>query len=242
MKYINKFIAIGLGFALMFTGTNFVHGWFTSSATQNNVVTIQKKFIEVLVEQKGYFFGKESGRFNLLYIPINVTGDVSINDLNIYAQLTDNNNNGSTSFKYSIGDGVNKSLKYLILEEQSGVEFGTKSNLTLDLSISTKYTGYELLEQSYTIIKTDNGNTNVQGYGKVQYVDLELLSTSNKELYKSENNDNIEDLNPEILDTPNEEVENPGDQEVIELPNEEVENPGEPEVIEPLNETEGLQE
>ena len=52
MKYINKFIVAGLGFALMFTGTSFVHGMFTSTAVQENIVMVPKANIVVDTNNK----------------------------------------------------------------------------------------------------------------------------------------------------------------------------------------------
>lgn len=230
---------------------------FYDIAIQENIITIPK--IEILLNNQAYFYGKIQGRFNSFYIPIEIKGDINIDDLKISAELIDNSNVGVTNFKYEIGDGLDKSLKYLIITEETKLDFNTKGNFTLNLSISTKETEYILLKESYLVMKQSNGNVNEPNYGKVQYITLSKSLLNNEELYERENSDNIENLNSWVLDKPKEEIENIGESQVIEASSEEVEQPSEsevseppkeemtempkqPEVIEPPKENEGIQE
>ncbi|CUP48949.1 Uncharacterised protein [Turicibacter sanguinis] len=213
MKYINKYIALGLGFALMFTATNFAHSMFTSRAVQENTITIPRNLIEVLVNEKAYFYHKKQGRFLYLYIPIKVIGD--INDLKISTEID------NTKYNWKIGDREDNSIKYLIIENTS--EFPTKDSFKFSLSITTT-SGQNLISESYTITKNNNGNSGGNGPTAYQVV----------EISKYDNNNNRENLNQEGVEATTEEIEVPSE-EGVEATTEEIEVSSE-EVVEPSTE------
>lgn len=65
MKFYNKFIAIGLGIAISFTGTNMVYTWFTDKATLNeNIISFGDLYEEILeyIETDTCIYGSKENR------------------------------------------------------------------------------------------------------------------------------------------------------------------------------------
>lgn len=259
MKYINKFIAVGLGFALMFTGTNFVHGWFTSTAVQNNEIRIPKASIVVDTSKKVYFYGKTTGgkKFNQLYIPVIISGiDSSKLEISAKVQII-GNSTPITIEDISVGKGVHPktdtypgdtSTDCIIINAPQNLDFGVKENYNITVSVKIAGSNIIIFNETYGVNKTNQGNaftgtTNLRG----QYINL----VKSYQVYIQENGLSIEEnesnedkiINElEVMDSLDEKVENINELEVVETSDEEVENSGEPEVIEQQKETEGIQE
>lgn len=173
MKYINKFIAVGLGFALTFTGANFVHSMFTSSATQKNIITIQKPTIEIKDLTQSYFAGKDTQgkKYNRLFIPVVIEG-IESEKLEIKADVEKVLTNGTDVFKNQIkiekgihkkdGKCAHKELNDndtdCIVIDLEDKEFGV--NEKYNITITVKIKGYDtvIFTQKYGILKFNQSN------------------------------------------------------------------------------------
>lgn len=267
MKYINKFIAAGLGFALVFTGTNFAHGWFTSSAKQENIVTIPKPNIQLDVS-KAYFSGKDTGgvKYGALYIPVNILG-IDESKLKLEAKLESKKDNTTIQDDYiSFGKGVhntghdeyeNDTEKYcLIIQLPNGLEFGVKEKFNITITAKTKIDGYEIFKGEYWLQKQDQSNDCNGLEGRIQHIPMnnghtnldskESIFIEKEDIYKEE-----EKLTEsEVVEQSKEEMEDLIKQESTESPKEKTEEfveqeeemPKQPEVIALPKETEETQE
>ena len=253
MRYISKFIAVGLGFALTFTATNFIHGMFTSKAIQKNVITIQKPNIYVDAKHS-YFYGKDTGakKYNKLYIPVNISG-IEGSKLDITVNLQ--SKNGGTQIKQdniTIGKGVhiekdgypndgNKDC--IIINLPNGLEFGVKEKYNVTLTVRTKNEKISIFEGEYWLEKQNQSN-DCYGYGgaRIQHIPMGLghidLNKSYEVLI-----DTVESTIPEVVEPPKEEVEEPNQPEIEEPPKvEETVVPSQPDIIEPSKEEVEIQE
>lgn len=87
MKYINKFIALGLGIALTFAGSSFIKAEFYDVAKLNHEIDIkvkEKNTITIVADGIAYFTGKTGKvKFTSLYIPILYSGEGEFSDLKV---------------------------------------------------------------------------------------------------------------------------------------------------------------
>ena len=253
MKYINKFIVAGLGFALMFTGTSFVHGMFTSTAVQENIVMVPKANIVVDTNKKVYFYGKSQGgqKFNQLYIPVIIRG-IDSNKLDISAKVQIiGNSTPITIENITVGKGVHPEVNgypsdintdCIIINSPSNLDFGVKENYNITVTVTINGSNKIIFNETYGVEKTNQGNAFVGTTGKRgQYINLvepSTVYTQEEGLSIEENESNEDKINNEleVMEPSDEKVEKPSEPEVIEPPKEEIEKPSEPEVIEPPKE------
>ncbi len=245
MKYINKCIAIGLGFALIFTGTNFVHGMFTSTAIQENIITMKMPSIVIKDLNQSYFVGKTTGggKYTQLYIPVVIEG-ISSDKLDIQAKVVKINPNGTEIFQnqIKIGKGVhtnghscnkhpnlNDSNTDCVIIDLGNKEFGVHENYNITITVKIKG-GMEptIFNKTYGIEKYNQSNDcDSTDNGRIQHSPLidPYPINSQEEL-----------VEPEIIEPPKEEIEKPSEPEIVEPSKEEIEVPSEPEIVEPPKE------
>lgn len=253
MRYISKFIAVGLGFALTFTGTNFIYGMFSSKAIQKNVITIQKPNIDVDAKH-AYFYGKDTSaqKYNKLYIPVNISG-IEASKLYITANLQ--SKNGGTEIKQdniTIGKGVHikndgypndRNKDCIIINLPDGLEFKVKETYNVTLTVRTKNKQILIFEGKYWLEKQNQSN-DCDGYGgaRIQHIPMGLGHTN---LNKDDEVliDTEESTIPELVEPPKEEAVEPSKPELGDSPKvEEIVVPIKPDIIEPSKEEIEIQE
>lgn len=182
MKYLNKFIALGLGFALLFTGTNFAFGMFTSRAVQNNIIIINKPNITVDTSKRVYFYGKSKGgaKYNKLYIPVIIKGINSDTKLYITADVDIIGN--STPINIA-NIKVEKGVHYIspsdtdtdciVINAPENLDFNVKEKYNITVKVQIEGQNDFIFNETYGVEKYNQGNDFVGSTGKSgQYINL----------------------------------------------------------------------
>lgn len=184
MKYLNKFIALGLGFALLFTGTNLAFGMFTSRAVQNNVITINKPNITVDTSKRVYFYGKSTGgtKYNKLYIPVIIKGINSNTKLCITADVEIIGNstpinianiNVEKGVRYISPSDKDTDTNCIVINSPEKLDFNVKENYNITVKVKIEGQNDFIFNETYGVEKYNQGNDFVGSTGeRGQYIEL----------------------------------------------------------------------
>ena len=254
MKYINKFIATGLGFALMFTGTNFVHSMFKSTATQSNYIYIPNQGtqdISIRLDTKNAYFYKKYKEKGNLYIPLDINVEDTSN-LEITAILK--YKGGEIPIKdITIGKGIHKSCnsvfpfddkhkhpddrknKCMIIPLDKFVEFNYNEKYNIILNFKDKDTDTLIFNNTYGM-KRKYMCANIFDNPNIKHITLgsayQNLSLNEEVLIE-------ESSSAEEIKTTNEYIGQPNETEPVEPSEEEkIGQPNETEPVEPSEEEE----
>lgn len=179
MKYLNKFIALGLGFALLFTGTNFAFGMFTSRTVQNNVITLNKPNITVGINKRVYFYGKstESEKYNKLYIPVIIEGINSDTRLCITADveiIEKSTQIDIANIKVEKGvSPIDKDIDCIVMNPLGNSDFDVKEKYNITVKVKIEGQNDFIFNETYGVEKYNQSNDFWGSTGeRGQYIEL----------------------------------------------------------------------
>lgn len=186
MKVNKKFIAIGLGLAIPFTGTYFSYSWFNDSANLSHRINIEKLIEEVAQ-------GNIPVRFGCLHDNDHKEITINMNDI-VDGQITDFKvEEGTGQFKNVEEDEVGKGDKINQISIENERRFGDIGEFSDDnmiiIEITRKHNG-KVYRDTYKLQFRIKGNSIEARYT--------LISSKLKETLNDDKSDNTDVLPPTV--------------------------------------------
>lgn len=244
MKYMKKYIALGIGIGLVFTATRYIEAIFTSEFTQSNNISLdikEKNDVAVDFAKKAYFTHTNNSKFSNLFIPIKVSGGINSENITIETKV-DGKLYSSLPYTHVLDDIKTSIPNYIQIIWDGKNDMPVNTNYEIELKISKSGEDPISYKMVYYITRQSNqgnncGDATHPDHGHCQIAKLEKIELDKQPIndeaiedgYEIPEDDTTNQKEDNSIDQGNNETPEDIDDEIIE---EEIEDIGENQLTE----------